>query len=365
MSKIREVRVYDTPPEKTANFGEQMPEFVFEALLVRITDEDGRDGFSQPIAIHGEGRFLARYILDVLAPMIIGEDARHPEGIWQKMVNSLYGQPRSAVGLVDIAVWDLAGKIAGVSVLEMLGGYRHSIPAYASTMTYATPADYAAETKALVDEGYQAIKLHVYGEARRDIEACEVARDAVGPDIDLMLDVVGGYLYDKRTTMEVGRALERLDFYWYEHPLREDDVDGQREICRALDIPVAGPDGLRELSDHAEFIRTRATDMIRPDAEFQGGITMQMKIGHMAELFRIGCEPHSWGYPMMQAANLMGTLAIPRATYYEVAVPTGFQDLLSKNVIRPDAEGIVHAPTGPGLGIEIDLEELESRGTEL
>ena len=364
MSKIREVRVYDTPPGRTANFGEQMPQFVFEALLVQITDEEGRSGFSQPMAIHGEGRFLARYVLDVLAPLVIGEDARQPEAIWQKMVGSLYDQPRTAVGLVDVAVWDLAGKIAGVSVLEMLGGYRTSIPAYASTMTLATLAEYAAETKAMVEAGYQAIKLHVYGEPHRDIEACEVTRDAVGPDVDLMLDVMGGYLYDKRAAIEVGRELERLGFCWYEHPLREDDVEGQREICRKLDIPVAGPNGLRELSDHAEFIRHRATDIVRPDAGLQGGITMQMKIGHMAEIFHIGCEPHCWGYPMMQAANLMGTLAIPAATYFEVAVPTGFQDLLAPGIL-PDAKGVVHAPTGPGLGIEIDMDELESRGTNL
>lgn len=354
MSAIREARVYDTPP------GGPGPR---EALLVRITDAEGRSGYSQPEAADGAGHFLARYILDVLAPVIIGEDARHPEAIWQKMMVALYDQPRLAIGPIDVAVWDLAGKIAGVPVREMLGGHRTSIAACASLPTFAAAADCACGARAAIEAGYRAIKLRGAGEPGRDIEACAAARDAVGPDVDLMLDVGGGYLDDRRAAVAVGRELERLGFRWYEHPLGEDDLEGRRELCRKLDIPVAGPGGLGELADHAEFVRHRATDIVRPEVGSQGGITMAMKIGHLAEAFRVGCEPRSQGGPLMQAASLAGALATPAATYHDVPVPTGPQGLAP--AILPDAAGIVQAPEGPGLGVEVDLDELESRGTQL
>ncbi len=363
---IRDLRVYRSPMSFDTNFGNHMARFVWERVVIRLELESGVEGWALPVSIRNEGASLAEFLLRVLKPVLIGEDVRAPEKIWQRMDFVLRRErPRHGLGAIDIAVWDAAGRLAGVPVWQLLGGGRPRARAYASTPTLASPADYREFAQQCVSEGFTAVKLHAFGDPVKDIEACEVARDAVGPDVDLMLDVVGAYFRDRRAAVDVGKALERLDFHWYEHPLRDDDIEGFREVRRKLDIPIAGPDGLRDLIDHRNFLLAEATDYVRPNAEFHCGLTGQRKVAHMAECMRLGCEPHTYGTPLHQMANLHGICAMPQPAFLEIPVPLGIVDGLTDSVIRPESDGWVTVPEEPGLGMTIDQVQLEELATEV
>jgi L-alanine-DL-glutamate epimerase-like enolase superfamily enzyme len=364
-SVIRDVRVNHMALGHSHRFADHLPVFEWEVLLIRIQTEGGAEGISQPTAMHGEARSVGQFVLDVLRPILLGQDARFPERIYHHMIAALYALPKSAVWPVDIALWDLAAKLAGIPLFQMFGGYRDRIHAYASTPRMDTADEYVDFSRGLLDQGFVAIKLHGNGVPDKDIEVCRAVREAVGPTVELMLDVVGGYGHDRRQSVRVGRELESLDFAWLEHPLVETDINGYREVCGRLDIPVAGPDGLTSPDEIRAFLAQSATDIIRPNAEFQGGLTGQRRLAHLAEGLDIRCEPHTHGSVISQHANLHGICAIPSCQFFEIPVPLGLLDVLTTTIIRPDDAGYVSAPQGPGLGVELDMDQVSELTTEL
>ena len=170
----------------------------------------------------------------------------------------------------------------------------------------------------------------------------------------LMLDPC--MAYDRWGAMKVGRALDELNFYWYEDPLPETDISAYGDLCRSLDVAMAEAEamGLRTL---AEYIRRDATDILKCGLE--GGITGVLKAAHLAEAFDLKCEPHSWGSALEQAACFHAMLAMENCDFFELPVPEGIMDHVSKDVIRIDEEGYVHALKAPGLGLEVDFEAVD------
>lgn len=363
---VREFRVYRAPLDFETNFGAHLPRFRWERVVLQLELESGVSGWSLPITTRGEGRALAEFLQRGLRPLVLGGDVRAPEAIWTSLDRALRGGlPRHGQGVVDIAVWDAAARLAGVPVWQVLGGGRTRVRTYASTPAFAAAEEYREFAARCVAARFTAIKLHAYGERRRDIEACEATRDAVGPGVDLMLDVVGAYGRDQRTAVEVGRALQRLDFTWYEHPLREDDIEGLREVRRKLEIPICGPDGLRGIADFRRYLMAEATDFIRPNAEYHGGLTGQRKAAHLAECLRRGCEPHTYGTPLSVMANLHGICAMPQPALLEIPFPLGLIDGLTDRGVHPEADGWVTVPDAPGLGMTIDPVQLAELATEV
>ncbi len=209
------------------------------------------------------------------------------------------------------------------------------------------------------DLGYRAYKIHPWGDPARDVEAYRALRSELGDEMVLMSDPVAGYT--QQQALRIGRELERQNYYWFEEPLSDYDIYGYQELCRALEIPIAGvestPGGLFSTT---QYLTQRAVDIVRSDVSWKGGVTGLMKTAALCEAFGVNCEVHTTTNALLDAANLHVSCAIRNCEYFEVLIPQEPFSFGVKNPIKIDAEGFVHVPEGPGLGAEIDFDVLDN-----
>jgi L-alanine-DL-glutamate epimerase-like enolase superfamily enzyme len=292
-------------------------------------------------------------LMDVLKPILLGRNPLDTGAIWTEMWKLSRIVSTYAIGAVDVALWDLAGKVAGLPIHRLLGTCRDKVPAYASTAWQDTPREYAEEALGFRSEGWPAYKIHPHGNPRADIEISRAVREGVGGDMVLMLDSMWAYGYED--ALRVGRAIEELDYFWYEDPLAEEDIYNYVKLKSKLDIPILATEyAPGRLYGMAQWIQQGATDMLRGDVAVSGGITPLIRIAHMAEGFRMKCEIHHGGNSVNNVANLHVTMAINNCDYYEVFPANGANKYGLVEDIEVDAQGYVHAPERPGLGYEID-----------
>lgn len=298
-----------------------------------------------------DGPSLIRF----LKPIVMGEDPLDRERLNQVMWKR--GRPTTvrAIGAVDVALWDIAGKAANLPIHRLLGTCRHKVPVYASSAVLARAEDYAEEAARLKAARWHAYKIHPPQAWREDIRICEAVRKSVGEDYTLMLDSTWGY--DFPDAMRVGRAIEDLGFLWYEDPLADQDIYNYVKLREKLDIPIMATEyPFAGFDSYAPWILQRATDYLRGDVAVKGGITTLVKTAHLAEAFRLNYEVHHGGNSLNNVANLHVIAAIRNTQYFEVLLPDAAQKYGLAKDIEMDAEGYVHAPTGPGLGAEIDFD---------
>lgn len=313
-----------------------------EGGVLRICTDSGAEGVALAPR-RGAGKFLQDIGDRVLRDELTGADPLQREWLWHRMweLDRTEEFPLFILGLVDTALWDLAGRVANQPTWQLLGGFRRSIPAYASTVTFATTEEYLDVITQCLGLGYPAIKLHAWGDARADARLCLAVREHVGPDVPLMYDGSAGF--DLPDAVYLGHALAEAGYLWYEEPIREFSVTAYKWLSERVAVPLC----VAETSDGAhfntaDFIASGAASFVRTSAELRGGITGAMRIAHLAEAFRLRAEAHGMGNYSQHLC-----MAIPNTTYYESLV-------MSTNVTREavvDARGLVHAPEGPGLGL--------------
>ncbi|GAA2096028.1 mandelate racemase family protein [Microlunatus panaciterrae] len=273
---------------------------------------------------------------------LVGRDPLARELLWQRIweINRLEYMPTTVVGLVDIALWDIAGQSAGLPVHRLMGGYRDRIPAYASTVTFGSVEEYLDVADQCLALGYTAIKLHAWGDARRDAELSQALRDHVGPTVDLMFDGSAGW--DLADAVYVGRALAEARYLWYEEPMKEYSIGSYRRLGAAVDVPLL----VAEVAEGAhwtvaDFISQTNATYVRTSAGFKGGLTGALRVAHLADSFQLRAEVHGGGLP-----NEHLCMAIPNTTYYE--------SLVVSNPVRADprldSNADLVAPDSPGLG---------------
>ena len=213
------------------------------AHLVEVSTDEGMTGWGECFG-GGDIAFANKAIVErVIQPMVLGMDPLEREVIWHKVYNLLRdhgqkGMPIQSLSGVDIALWDLAGKIHGVPVYRLLGGaFRERIPVYGYGMMLQRVPDlkerFAAESAAISAAGYKAMKMKIGRGVKEDIALVETVRDAIGPDIGLMVDA--NHAYTAREAIPLGRELERLGVAWFEEPVAPEDRQGYRDLCLALD----------------------------------------------------------------------------------------------------------------------------------
>jgi len=306
--------------------------------VLRIVTDDGLEG----VAHTPRGVIVADLVERRIRGELIGKDPRQREFLWHRMweLDRIEEMPIYALGLVDIALWDLAGKAVGQPVWQLLGGFRDSIPAYASTVTFASIEEYLEVADQCLELGYPAIKLHAWGDARADARLCSALRDHVGPDVPLMYDGSAGF--DLADAVYLGDALADAGYLWYEEPMREFSITAYKMLAERVRVPLL----VAETSDGAhmnvaDFIAAGCGPFVRTSAGYKGGITGAMRIAHLADAFRMRAEVHGGG-----AANRHLCMAIANTTYYESLV---FSNPVTRDPYV-DADGLVHAPTEPGIG---------------
>jgi L-alanine-DL-glutamate epimerase-like enolase superfamily enzyme len=322
--------------------------------LLEIGTDDGVTGHaflgSATHTAANDGPGLIRF----LKPLLLGRDPLDREAINAKLWPLSRIVSARAIGAVDVALWDLAGKVAGQPIHRLLGTSRLSIPAYASSAMLDGAQAYAAEAVMFRNHGWAAYKIHPPQDPATDIRVCEAVRRAVGEDFPLMLDST--WAYDFPAALRVGRAIEKLGFLWYEDPLHDQDITNYVKLRQKLDIPIMATEyPATGLESYAPWIMLQATDYLRGDVAVKGGITTLVKTAHLAEAFRMTYEIHHGGNSLNNVANLHVACAIRNTTYFEVLLPDGAHKYGLAEDITVGRDGLVHAPTGPGLGAAIDF----------
>ena len=343
--------------------------------VVKITTDDGLVGW-------GEGSAAVEH----LAPHLLGENPMDRAGLWERCFHSLYnannfvGFGGSALSAVDIALWDLAGKASGLPVCELLGGRVRSRVAVYATGLYYTEGEFPDrlldEARGYVDAGFAGMKTKVGGlSLEEDIRRVAAIREAVGPDVKLMVDA--NQAYNASTASRIGRWLAELDVFWFEEPVNPRDIDGLLSVKADLPMAIAGGENLRTRFDFRDHLTRRAFDIVQPDVAHCGGLTEMQRIAAMANASGILVCPHVWGSSIMIAASLHLAATLPACPparnpqpYVQEPVmefdqtPSAIRDELCTTVFEA-RDGYVDVPTGPGLGIEVDEEALRhfaSRG---
>ncbi len=332
-----------------------------DIVFLQVKTDEGIEGHA--FAWGGRsGQGTAHLIASIIRPLLIGQDPLDRELLWQQVrrMDRWWGfLPIYAHGPVDVALWDIGAKAARLPLYRFLGAYRTRLPAYASSLILPTTQSFVEQAKGYQAMGFTAYKIHPWGDPGRDVEAYRALRSELGGDFVLMSDPVAGYT--QQQALRIGRELERLNYYWFEEPLSDYDLYGYQELCRALEIPIAGvestPGGLFGTT---QYLAQRAVDIVRSDVSWKGGVTGLMKTAALCEAFGVNCEVHTTTNALLDLANLHVSCAIRNCEYFEILIPQEPFSFGVKNPIRIDSEGYVSAPEGMGLGAEIDFDLLEN-----
>ncbi len=332
-----------------------------DVVFLQIKTDEGLEGHA--FAWGGRsGQATAHLIANIIRPLLIDRDPLDRELLWQKVrkMDRWWGfLPIYAHGPIDVALWDLGAKAAGLPLYRFLGAYRTKLPAYASSLILPTVDAFVQQAQDYRARGYKAYKIHPWGDPVRDIEAYRALRSALGSEMVLMTDPVAGY--SQQQALRIGRELERLDYYWFEEPLSDYDLYGYQELCRTLDIPIAGvestPGGLFGTT---QYLTQRAIDIVRSDVSWKGGVTGLMKTAALCEAFGVNCEVHTTTNALLDMANLHVSCAIANCEYFEVLIPQEPFSFGVRNPIAIDQDGYVHVPEGNGIGADIDFDLLDN-----
>ena len=345
------------------------PEEDLNTLLEIHTDE-GPSGIGSAMT----SKSLVAAAVDLLRPHLIGERADEPARASEKLRQSMFWQGRGgavehAISGLDIALWDLMGKICGQPVSRLLGGcYRTRIKPYGSIL-FDEPGRLRETLGQTVSRGFRAIKLGWRPFGRRDRRFDELlirtARDTVGPEVELMVDAGGSeqfWPHGYKWALETAKMLADYDIVWFEEALPPDDLEGYIELRRHSPVPIATGEVLTRRQSFRPFLERQAVDIIQPDCTKCGGLTEAMRIAWMAYEHNIQWVPHGWNTAIGLAADLHLTAAMPVARYVEYLTPCVYLDEIITEPFRPDAEGYLSIPEKPGLGVELNREALKRLG---
>jgi len=327
---------------------------VFDAmwyLLVDVETDAGIRGSSYLWAFSQSGAGALQHVVHELAEVATGEDPFFSARLWRRMWGRMtqWGHAGlSVIGMagIDIAVWDIVGQAVGKPLAHLLGANTDRVPIYASGGLWLTDDldTLAHEAEEYVAQGFRAVKMRL-GRARMadDLAAVRAVRDAIGPDVHLMIDVNQGW--DVDYAIRIGRHLDALDLYWLEDPIPHDDLDGHARITAALDTPIAtgekayAPQGIRELIDR------RACNILMPDVARVGGVTGWMRAAALADAWNLPVCSH-----LFPEINVHLVAAAPTACYLE-HMPW-MSDLFNERLELADGKAVV--PDRPGLGFTWD-----------
>ena len=333
----------------------------FDFLVVTLRTDNGLSATSFGFAgrsAHGAGVLIA----DTLRPFLLGRDPRDRERAWHdfRMADRWWGLlPIYAYGPFDICLWLLSAQAAGQPLYKYLGAYRDEVPVYGSSMILPDADAYVGEARRAQVAGLKAYKLHTAGhDLRADLDVHRLVREAVGEGYTLMSDPVA--CMNLEQAIRFGRTLERLGYYWLEEPLHDEDMHGLRELTRTLEIPIVGTEVLaKHPYSVAECIATRVVDRVRADVSWTGGITGVIKTARLAEAFGANCELHTTIFHPLELVNMHCCAAIRNCDFMEVLLPMeGFAFGLTTPL--PIEHGVARLPQGPGLGAELDWDEIDA-----
>ena len=345
--------------------GQSASDYSGEVLIVDVMTDDGVQGMGFAMGTQAAGEILDSMIRSILAPAIIGCDPLLSTDLWVKMYSEAAprrggdGYMRNAIAAIDFALWDIKGKVLNVPVSRLFGAHRAKIPTYANCAHHMPPGELAKRAADDVKAGHKALKIRgtrtfvTLAEATARVAA---VREAIGPDIKLMVDVNG--TWDVDTAIQQLKAWERYDIYWLEEPVPPHDIPGYVRVReRSGSTYIVGGEQHAGLAEHRQLIEQGAVDIIQPNAAITGGITDFLRIHAFATAHSMPVSP--WN---LQMVHLHMAAGLENVKWIEYFMPDNallkFQTNLFKGpALREEVteDGVfLLAPEGPGLGLELD-----------
>ncbi|SEL91977.1 galactonate dehydratase [Nonomuraea pusilla] len=327
----------------------------FETLLVSITADDGTTGWGEALAPVAP-EVPAAIVEKLLAPVLVGEDPTRIRPLWDKLTGlmrergHLTGHQADALAAVDIALWDLTGRLTGRSVASLLGGaFRETVPVYVSGLPRPTDPERAELAREWAAKGATMVKLHLGHGVEEDL----ATYDAVAAS-GLRVAVDAHWVYDVPQAVRLARGLAERGALFLEAPLAPEDVEGHRELVRRADLPIAVGETLRNRYEFAHWLGRRAVGLAQPDVG-RTGITELMSIAELAAAHHVRVAPHhSTGLGVALAAGVHVSAALGNLAYFEYQPTTC--EAAGSILTAPlpgDATGFP-VPAGPGLGVDVD-----------
>lgn len=351
--------------------------------LIKVSTDEGLCGWSDVETQPHVGKAIVdapsggQIGFESVRAALIGENPLERERLWQKMVRYLayYGRQGAGMQMIsgaDIALWDIAGKACGQPIWALLGAkYRDRVKAYASTLFRPTPDDMKRAVDEYLEQGFRAIKFGwgVFGhDLKLDIALVKAARQAAGPDVDLMVD--GGWYgvsyrqpFKPRPIVDwirLARGLEELEVFWLEDFIHPDNVAGYARVAgQTTTLRIAAGEQAAGIAEFERLAVEGRVDVLQPDLSRCGGLTVGRQIADLATRMQVDCAPHAWLTDLLKAASLHLNAYLMNSLYLEYNVSSAsILTRLCQEPIRMQ-DGHISIPDGPGLGVQVDEAMIE------
>lgn len=326
--------------------------------LVEVTTDEGVTGLGSAYT----STLLVQGAINVMEPFLVGASALDPAAVSETLHQQTFWQGRGgaithAISGIDIALWDIFGKVTRQPISRLLGGrHRERIKPYGS-MLMTEPSHMKDRLQAAMARGFRAFKIGWGPFGRRDARTDEAivaaARDAIGPDLELMVDPGGSdacWPHSYKWAVNTARMLAPYNVTWFEEALRPDDIEGYVKLREHSPVPIAAGEVLTRRQSFIEWIERRAVDYLQPDVTKVGGLTEQHRIGQYADDHAILMVPHGWNTAVGLAADLQLVAAAGNARWVEYITPSPYVEDLFAEPLRMDEDGMLAIPDQPGLG---------------
>ncbi len=338
--------------------------------VVKVTASNGQYGWGEgygPATVLEEG-------IKLLTPHILGKNPLDNEVIWNHMYRKTLDYARrgvlvASISAIDIAVWDLKGKILGVPVSTLLGGaHRNKVQPYATGLYFTdhdNPSkDFEAEVALYKSQGFKAIKMKVGLGIKEDYENVKRMRELMGDDMQLMVD--SNHAYSYKEALSLCKKIEPFNISWFEEPISPEFYDQYRELRSKTSIPIAGGECEYLRFGFHQLLRSKSVDIIQPDICASGGLTEAKKIAALATSYGVDIVPHTWGtsigihvalHFISNLENIPGRMNSPNFLMEYDQTENGLRERLTFPKIKM-VDGMIEVPDRPGLGIDVDEDVL-------
>jgi L-alanine-DL-glutamate epimerase-like enolase superfamily enzyme len=324
--------------------------------LVKIETDEGVTGIGL-----GGINTVVQAAIDHFTPQLLGEDPLNVERLWHRLwVPKLVGRrglTTRAISALDIGLWDLRAKIAGLPLYKLLGGFRDRVPTYIAGGYYEEGKGLDELAQEMIDNvelGARAIKMKVGAlSLREDAERVRIVRQAIGPDIKLMVDANCAYrLYD---AISFAKRIEPYEPFWFEEPIAPDDYEGHRRLVEATPIPIATGENEYTRYGFRDLITRGGVPILNADAIICGGITEFIKIAHLAQAYDVDIAPHG---PQEVHIHLVAALSNGLILEFYRDTVDPMWGKIYHQTLRLNDDGTVSPPDAPGIGIDPQYETL-------
>jgi L-alanine-DL-glutamate epimerase-like enolase superfamily enzyme len=325
-------------------------------VIVQLTTDNGLEAFGLAFAWNDRQVKSLKSCVEDLEEIIIGQDVFRGAEAWQKLYNATrhmghHGYGIYALAAIDTALWVLRAKALGMPLAHLLGGFRERVPAYASHKLFRNwnLDELQRDAAVLVEQGFRIMKMNMGDKPLKvELERLKAVREAVGEDIDIMIDV--NWAWTVADAIKIGREIERYNVYWVEDPLASDDPEQLARVAEALDMPVATGETACTKYDFRRLIEKGAADILIVDLQRVGGITEWMNVATLAQAWNLPVASH-----LFHDFSMHLVAAIPNGLIVEY-MP--WWDVIYQNPPQVK-DGYIEIPKVPGLGLELDPEALK------